>query len=409
MSAGILSRLFSRNGNASTITSESCFSTVFHNAPILFAISTIPDGRYIEVNDIFLSTLGFSRHEVLGTTSLAMDLWHNPEDRSRLVAHLREHGSFHNEELTIRKKNGECFIGLFSGVILEIDGEQLLFTLATDISQRKDAEANLWRAKLLLENTVNEQEQVILAEMKEQQRVREDLKVARQMLIDRNRQAMMGQMINNIIHQWRQPLNNLGLLIQNVSFEQEEDSQNSQMYLDKAMHLILYMAETAEVFRSFLKPVLEKTEFSLNDAIGRTLLLFNTMYSGESIGLEYVKPRERISTVGNSNEFCQAVLNVLNNARDVLLERNVPEPRIMLELGSYEGEAVVVVSDNGGGIAEEAFEQLFDVYFTTKSSDEGTGIGLCITKTIIEDRMGGKVSFCNSGSGAEFRLAVPCI
>lgn len=404
MSAVILSRLFS----ASTITSESCFSTVFHNAPILFAISTIHEGRYIEVNDTFLSTLGFSRDEVLGNTSLAMDLWHNPEDRSRLVSHLREHGSFQNEELTIRKKNGECFIGLFSGVILDIDGEQLLFTLATDISQRKDAEANLWRAKLLLENTVHEQEQVILAEIKERQRVREDLKVARQMLIDRNRQAMMGQMINNIIHQWRQPLNNLGLLIQNVSFEQEEDNQKSPLYLDKARYLILYMTETAEVFRSFLKPVLEKAEFSLNEALGRTILLFDTMYSGESIGLDYVKPSERIVTIGNSNEFCQAVLNVLSNARDVLLERDVPEPRIMLELARNEGEAVVVVSDNGGGIAEEAFERLFDVYFTTKSSDEGTGIGLCITKTIIEDRMGGKVSVCNKGSGAEFRLAVPC-
>ncbi|SNB45876.1 ATP-binding protein [Geobacter sp. DSM 9736] len=408
MPAGILSRLFSRNGSAST-TSESCFSTVFHNAPILFAISTIPDGRYIEVNDTFLSTLGFSRHEVMGNTSFKMDLWHNPEDRSRLVSHLREHGSFQNEEIIIRKKNGDCFTGLFSGIILDIDGEQLLFTLATDISQRKDAEENLLRAKLLLENTVNEQAQVILAEMKEQQRVREDLKVARQMLIERNRQSMMGQMINNIIHQWRQPLNNLGLLIQNVSFEQGEDGQKSQMYLDKAMHLILYMAETAEVFRSFLKPVLEKSEFSLNDAIGRTILLFDTMHSGENIGVDYVKPGERIATVGNSNEFCQAILNVLNNARDALLERNVPDPRIIVEIEKCEGQWVVVVSDNGGGIAEEAFGSLFDVYFTTKPSDEGTGIGLCITRTIIEDRMGGKVSFCNRGSGAEFRLAVPCI
>ena len=409
MSAGVLSRLFSRNGSAPTSPSESCFSSAFHHAPILFAISTIPDGRYIEINDTFLRTLGFGRHEVIGHTSFAMDLWHDPAERNRLVSYLREHGSFQNEEVTIRKKNGEYFIGLFSGVILDIGQEQLLFTLATDISRRKDAETNLSRAKALLEETVEQQKQVIIAEMEVQQRVREDLKVARQMLIDRNRQAMMGQMISSIVHQWRQPLNNLGLLIQNLSFEQKEPGENSHKHLDKAMQLILYMTETAEIFRSFLKPNHGKSEFSINNAIVDTILLFDTMHSGENIGLDYVKPSERIATIGNDNELCQAVLNVLNNARDVLLERDIPDPLIVLELATYGGQAFITVSDNGGGIAEESLERLFDSYFMTKTAEQGTGIGLCITKTIIEDRMGGKVSACNRGSGAEFVLAVPCI
>lgn len=407
MSSLSLSRLFSRSA-ASTFPSDSCFSDIFHHAPILFAVSTIPEGRYLEVNDTFLRSLGFTRNEVIGHTSLGMNLWQNPTERNRLVSHLQTHGSFQNEEVTMRKKNGEEFVGLFSGVILETGGGKVLFTLATEISQRKEAESNLLRDKQLLEETVEKQRQVIADITREEHEARKDLKTVRQMLIDRNRQSMMGQMISNIVHQWRQPLNTLGLLIQNVSFEPGEEVVTAKQ-LDSAMHLIFYMAETAEVFRSFLKPEVEKTDFSLNKAIARTILLFDTMHSGENIGIDYVKTEERITVSGSLNEFCQALLNVLKNSRDVLLDRAIPEPRIVLKLAKRGEEALVTISDNGGGITEDAIERLFDSYFTTKPAEEGTGIGLSITKAIIEDRMGGKVSFCNRNNGAEFSLTLQCM
>jgi C4-dicarboxylate-specific signal transduction histidine kinase len=109
---------------------------------------------------------------------------------------------------------------------------------------------------------------------------------------------------------------------------------------------------------------------------------------------------------GYPNEYAQILLNILMNARDALVERNVDDPRISRHAFSEEGKTVVTITDNAGGIAEEIMDRIFDPSFTSRGPDKGTGIGLYMSKTIIEKNMGGSLTARNTGKGADFRIEV---
>jgi len=109
---------------------------------------------------------------------------------------------------------------------------------------------------------------------------------------------------------------------------------------------------------------------------------------------------------GYRNEYAQVLLNVLNNARDVLLERKIVGAKVTINIFTEGGRAVVTISDNAGGVPGEIMGKIFDPYFTTKGPQAGTGVGLFMSKTIIEKNMGGRLSVRNIGEGAEFRIEV---
>jgi signal transduction histidine kinase len=109
---------------------------------------------------------------------------------------------------------------------------------------------------------------------------------------------------------------------------------------------------------------------------------------------------------GYPNEYAQVLLNILMNARDALLERETADPRVTVRAWMEDGRSVVTLTDNAGGIGEEIIEKIFDLYFTTKENDLGTGIGLFMSKTIIEKNMGGRLTVRNTADGAEFRIEV---
>jgi C4-dicarboxylate-specific signal transduction histidine kinase len=109
---------------------------------------------------------------------------------------------------------------------------------------------------------------------------------------------------------------------------------------------------------------------------------------------------------GYPNEFSQVLLNIMINARDAFATQNVADPTITIEIGGEEGRCVVTITDNAGGIPEEIIDKIFDPYFTTKGPDKGTGVGLYMSKTIVEKNMGGTLSACNVDGGAQFRIEV---
>ncbi|GFO67367.1 hypothetical protein GMLC_09460 [Geomonas limicola] len=225
------------------------------------------------------------------------------------------------------------------------------------------------------------------------------------LLIQQSRLAAMGEMINNIAHQWRQPLNALGLLVQTVPFiaaAEGEAAAELRQNSDKAMALIRHMSQTIEDFRNFFRPNKEKVFFQVREEVGKTLSLMEGSLQGKAVHIEVVEEGAP-QVLGYPNEFCQAMINILTNARDVLVERQVPDPRIVVRVAEQDGRALVTVTDNAGGIPAEALDKIFTPYFTTKG-EKGTGVGLFMCKTIIEKNMGGRLSVANRGEGAEFRI-----
>jgi PAS domain S-box-containing protein len=229
-----------------------------------------------------------------------------------------------------------------------------------------------------------------------------------QMLILQGRQAAMGEMINNIAHQWRQPLNTLGLLIQGLPLFYDSD-EFSKEYLkkntDQCMELIQHMSRTIDDFKNFFKPDKKAVTFNVNQVIENTISLIEESFKAEKIGIDYHKQGD-LNLTGFPNEYSQVLLNILMNARDVLTENKVVDALISIRMFTEGGKSVITITDNGGGIPDKIIDKLFEPYFTTKGPDKGTGIGLFMSKTIIEKNMGGMLTVLNTGKGAEFRIEV---
>jgi C4-dicarboxylate-specific signal transduction histidine kinase len=229
-----------------------------------------------------------------------------------------------------------------------------------------------------------------------------------QMLILQGRLAAMGEMINNIAHQWRQPLNALGLVIQQLPNDYESGEFSKGMlndYVDESMALIMHMSRTIDDFRNFFRSDKEMSTFGVTQVLTRTLALIEKSFQEQQISIALQTEGQPMST-GYPNEYAQVLLNILINARDALVAHSVDDPRISLHLFAERGKTVVTITDNAGGIADEIIGRLFDPYFTTKGPDKGTGIGLFMSKAIIEKNMGGRLTVRNTGSGAEFRIEV---
>jgi PAS domain S-box-containing protein len=282
----------------------------------------------------------------------------------------------------------------------DVQQVELLLQMGLDISFALD---NLNR-----ETSRKEAEKALYEETSERLKAVEILREKEQMLIQQSRQAAMGEMIGNIAHQWRQPLNTLGLHAQKLGVFYGSPSFNKELLdnsIAKTMEIIKHMSKTIDDFRNYFKPGKEKVDFKVIEAIKNTLSLLEGNFNNPKITIDFVEQSNPVIN-GYQNEFAQVFLNILNNARDAMIERETAEPRIIITICNENGCAVVTVADNAGGIPVEAINKVFDPYFTTKGPQQGTGIGLFMSKTIIEKNMGGKLTVRNTDIGAEFRIEV---
>jgi len=274
--------------------------------------------------------------------------------------------------------------------------------------QQMGADVSFALDNFVRETRRQDAERALLEETAERLRAMEFLREKDQMLIQQSRQAAMGEMIGNIAHQWRQPLNVLGLTIQQLLLYYDF-GELTREFLDhnvsSSMELIQHMSKTIDDFRNYFSPDKEKVEFKVGEAIVNTLSLLEGSLQNPKISIEIVTKGKPVIN-GYQNEFAQVLLNILINARDAFIEREIDNPRVTITTCSEDGCAVVTVADNAGGIPEEIMGKIFDPYFSTKGPQRGTGIGLFMSKSIIVKNMGGRLAVRNIANGAEFRIEV---
>lgn len=282
-------------------------------------------------------------------------------------------------------------------------------SLAKEINRRKKAEEELARAKeeLVKRNTELRQINLDLA-----LRVKEEIdKYAEQqsMMIQQSKMAAMGEMIGVIAHQWKQPLNIISLYVQGLDdmVELDEIEEKRMLKISKTvMGQVLFMSDTIQDFRNFFEPSKVKVSFDVVSSCQQVARLLEPQFKRMNIVIE-IDELDVCNSYGYPNEFKQVILNLFNNARDVFEERRIKKPRIDVHFRTFEKYCEIRVSDNGGGIPEHLLpDRLFGAYVTTKG-EKGTGIGLQISKTIIEINMGGTIQAVNAEEGAEIILRLP--
>jgi len=264
--------------------------------------------------------------------------------------------------------------------------------------------------KQVMERTADLQEALgsLEREMNERLQTVEELRQKERILSQQSRLAAMGEMISNIAHQWRQPLNTLGLLIQQLPVFYGSNVFTRE-FLDKstadAMKLIQHMSATIDDFRNFFRQEKEQSLFSIDKAIHQAISLVDVSFRNQNLRVEVQTEGDPV-IYGFPNEFSQVIMNIILNARDALLEKGVESGIITVRAGLTEGRVFVTISDNAGGIPEDIIDRIFEPYFTTKGPDRGTGIGLFMAKTIIEQNHGGQLTARNFQGGAEFRIVI---
>ncbi|MEO1923005.1 MAG: cache domain-containing protein [Nautiliaceae bacterium] len=218
-----------------------------------------------------------------------------------------------------------------------------------------------------------------------------------EILLHQSKLAAMGEMLGAIAHQWRQPLNALAINIQMLEDMVEDnklDKKNVKDFIEKNMKTIQFMSHTIDDFRNFFRKDKEKITFSVKRAIQEVISMMKAQLKDNNIEVEITG--EDFEITSYKSEFKQVILNLIINAKDAILSKKIKNGKITIEIKNN----MIFIRDNARGIPEGLLNKIFEPYFTTK--DNGTGIGLYMSKIIIEKNMGGKLKVRNSNKGAEF-------
>jgi PAS domain S-box-containing protein len=366
--------------------SEHRFRAVVQNAQsIIFILDR--DGRFMLSEGLALAKLGLAPGEVVGR--LAIDMY---RDYPSVVNSI-------GKALAGELSRGDDVIGevvfdtVYSPYYDADGGINGVIGVAVDITDRRRADEALKELNATLELRVAE----LVAKTREKDHL----------LIQQSRLAAMGEMIGNIAHQWRQPINALALLLMNLKDAQQFGEMTDQYLasqIERGDQLIRKMSTTIDDFRNFFRPHRDKQAFLLSAAVHDALSIIESAYEQHRIEIE-VSIREDAAVLGFPNEYTQVLLNLLSNAKEAIEARKVARGRVQIVIDCDGREARLTVRDNGGGIPSDVLPKIFDPYFTTR--DGGTGIGLYMSKMIIESSMKGGIEARNTTDGAEFSVLTP--
>ncbi|MEA2099423.1 MAG: hybrid sensor histidine kinase/response regulator [Campylobacterota bacterium] len=213
--------------------------------------------------------------------------------------------------------------------------------------------------------------------------------------------AAIGEMVGSIAHQWRQPLNALSINIQNLE-DDFQDGLIDKLFVDEFMEknrkIIDFMSSTIDDFRNFFRIDKEKIDFSILESVNDVISIQNAVIRSYNITIDIIG--EDFNINGYKNEFSQVIMNLINNAKDALVEKKIKDKKIVIKIETRK----IKIEDNAGGIDEKIINRVFEPYFTTKEQGKGTGMGLYMSKMIIENNMGGILNVKNIDNGVSFEI-----
>lgn len=339
----------------------------------------------IECNDKASDLFGGDRYSLIGRNEVDIfpDIQpggRNSEEEARSIIEQAAKGQQQYYEWTFRRLDGREFPAEVSLKTLYMNSDEYVLTSIRDISKRVFAE------RQLLQN---------------------------------QKMAAMGEMLGAIAHQWRQPLNILSTYIASIQaahINRSIDNEFVGTLVKNANTQIQFMSKTIDDFRNFFKPSKKKKPFDVNKSISRAMKLIAPQFSqsGHDILIHINSHESNLMTYGFHSEFVHVLMNIITNAKDAIEERfntdrELTKGEINVEISCEHKEIVMCIEDNGCGIPQSHLTKIFSPYFTTKGTQSGTGIGLYMSKMIIENEMKGTLLVGRSNIGTKFEIRLPLI
>jgi len=228
------------------------------------------------------------------------------------------------------------------------------------------------------------------------------------LMMQQNRLAQMGEMISMIAHQWRQPLNNLAVLHQLIYLKYKRnklDDKEMERFKNNTTLQVTAMSKTIDDFRNFFKPKENKKNFLINDVITNAIKIVEPLLNQHKI--QIIKPNKiNFTYFGYSNMIEHAILIILVNAKDALMEKKLEDKRISIEVDKKDNELIITISDNAGGVDKAIIDKIFDPYFSTKNEKNGTGLGLYMAKMMLTEYLNSDIYVHNNSEGAVFSIVL---
>ena len=360
-------------------------------------VAIFENGKLVEANSSTLEIFGHSNiKDILGKDAF----YFIPQTEHHFVKEQLQKKRV-SYEVTLRRKDGTLFPALIKGSNLTTTRRISSFI---DLTPLKNREKELQALNRSLREQVKQQ-------------VEENIAKEKQMLAQ-SRLAQMGEMISMIAHQWRQPLTAISSTIININIKIEmgkfdlDNKDDRKLFLkfleNKHNNIIGYvnsMSSTIDDFRTFFKPNKKKELISIITPIENALSIVEVSFSsrGIQIDIDYQTDEKLLLY---PNEIMQVILNILNNSKDNFIEKDIQNPKIIILTKKIDNIYTIKISDNGGGIQKNILKNIFDPYFSTKTEKNGTGLGLYMSKTIIDNHHNGEIIAYNNNLGTVIQISL---
>jgi PAS domain S-box-containing protein len=349
-----------------------------------YIISSTTDtkGRILEVSDAFCIISGYTREELIGKPHNLIRHPDMPKQAFKEMWETIQSGKSWQGKVKNRKKDG---------------GYYWVYANIEPLFDRKNRIEGYAAIRLDITDSVHLEEELKRSKEKDET------------LLHQSKLAQMGEMISMIAHQWRQPLTAISSTANDMYMKIMLDQYTKQYFmhkLGKINEFSMHLSQTIDDFRNFYKKDKQEECVTYTEVVRGAFDIISTSLVNKNIELRSdFQAQKRVSVL--VNELRQVILNLMKNAEDVLLERKVEDPYILVKTYDDEIHSYLEVADNGGGIPEGIIHSIFDPYFSTKVKKDGTGLGLYMSKIIVEDHCHGMLSVINSAEGAVFTIRLP--
>ena len=347
------------------------------------------NGNFLDVNQVYCDLLGYTKEEFLSLNCI------------QLTKDICQKKALD----TLNKAMQETRVSKIRKICIRKDGSEVNLELSLTLLPSKDmfvAVINSLEEQIQLEKLSDDLLKKIKNEMEKNRETKKTM-------LHQSRYVQMGEMISMIAHQWRQPLSAISMVSLNLSTKITLNKYDKELFkkkLEKISEYSQYLSETIDDFRNFYDPEKKKHLIVAEDIFEGALNIVEVSIKNKNIEIkkEY-KCKDSIQTY--LNELKQVVLNLIKNAEEALLEKEIKNPTIILTTDKDQEFMYLRVRDNAGGVPEEIMKSIFESSFTTKGKKDGTGLGLYMSKIIIEDHCNGFLEVENSNVGADFTIKLP--
>ena len=368
------------------------------------------------VNDEFCKISKYSREELIGKNHNIVRHPNVPKETFKKLWDTILSKKIYKATVKNLAKDGSVFYVNTTVIPILNERDEILEFIAIrydvtkaveDANKLLEKEQELENLNLTLEERIKKQtEQLKKLNTNLEERIKKEVEKNREkdrIMFQQARFASMGEMIGNIAHQWRQPLSELDILLFNLkkAFFVQNDKNKFKIYYRSSQKVIQRMSQTIDDFRNFFKQNKEKSQIDVQKLIKEAILIIKETFKSNDIKIIF-NIKNSIIINGHKNELLQVILNILNNAKDALVLNKTNDKKIFIDI-KKEKFVKIIICDNGGGIKKDIIDRIFDPYFTTKHSSQGTGIGLYMSKKIIEQN-GGSIDVYNNCDGACFEI-----